>query len=539
MLEGLDRGRELYRQRAWADAYELLSPLEPELGGDDLELLAIAAYMLGRDDTSIRVFERAHHVHVEAKQPTRAGRCAFWVALQVLLRGEPARANGWLTRGQRVIADLDCAARGYLQIPMAEQRLRAGDPTRARAMAAAAAEIGARLHDPDLAVCARHVEARSLLALEDLDGGLGLLDEVMIAVIGGELSPIMTGLVYCSVIDACQDRYEVARAREWTIALAAWCAKQPQLVSFTSTCLAHRAEILHLDGAWTEALDEARGACARFASGLDRRPPAGAYYQQGEIYRLRGELDAAEHAYRTASEWGFDPQPGMALLRLAQGQSEVARAMLDRVLTATAAPLRRMRLLPARVEIALAHGALDEARAAADELAAGVGACRNEVLAATAAQLHGAVALAEGRPRDALAVLRDALATWQRLAAPYAAARTRELLASACAGVGDREGQRLDLEGARATYRRLGARPDVARVDTALAEVRRSASPVLSARELQVLGMVTSGKTNRRIAAELRLSEKTIDRHVSNIFTKLHVSSRAAAAAYAVRHKLV
>jgi len=359
-------GRESYRRRAWADAYHSLSLADrvAPIGVEDLELLAVAAYLSGRELDFHSALDRAHHAHLDAGDRVRAARCAFWSGLNLLLRGDTAQATGWLARAQRLVEGHDCVEHGYLLLPLAEQRLGEGNDAGAHAAAAAAAEIGARFRDPDLVACARHVQGRVLIHEGQVEAGLALLDEAMLAVVTGELSPIMTGLIYCSVIDACQEIHAVRHAREWTAALAQWCEQQPQLVAFTSTCLVHRAEIMQLSGAWTEAMAEASRACERSSQGLERSPPAAAFYRRAELHRLRGELAAADEAYRAASRLGREPQPGLALLRLSQGRTDAASAAIRRVVSATTDPLQRAKLLPAHVEVMLAVGDIDEARSA-------------------------------------------------------------------------------------------------------------------------------------------------------------------------------
>lgn len=542
-LDTLERGRESYGRRAWGDAYESLSLADraAPLGAEDLELLAISAFLIGRDDDYLRALDRAHHAHLDAGEGVRAARSAFWLGLRLLLRGEMGRATGWLARAQRLLEreEHDCVERGYLLLPVAEQRLAAGDWEAAYATAAGAAEIGDRFREADLIACARHLQGRALMLQGRVEAGLGLLDEAMVAVTAGELSPLMTGLIYCSVIESCQQVYALGRAREWTSALAQWCAEQPEMVAFTGRCLVHRAEIMQLNGAWRDAIEEARRARERFSRGIDQQPTGSALYQQAEVHRLRGEHAAAEEAYRSASRCGWDPQPGLALLRLAQGRTDAAVAAIRRVVRATTDRLQRTRLLPAYVEIMLAVGDIQEARAACrelEEIAAGFGV---GVLGAMAAHARGAVELAEGDAQAALGSLRRAWQVWHQVEAPYVAARVRVLVGLACRALGDDDGARLELDAARAVFERLGAAPDLARIDSLTQDAPSGRPHGLTPRELQVLRLVAAGKTNKAIAVELFLSEKTVDRHVSNIFTKLDVPSRAAATAYAYEHKLI
>jgi DNA-binding CsgD family transcriptional regulator len=329
------------------------------------------------------------------------------------------------------------------------------------------------------------------------------------------------------------------RAREWTQALSRWCAEQPELVAFTSKCLVHRAEVLQLRGDWGEAMEEVSHACETDAEGDESKPPASAFYRQGEIHRLRGEFAAAEAAYRRANRRGREPQPGLALLRAAQGDTEAGLAALRRLLAAASDPLRRARLLPALTELALSVGELAQARAAAEELKTIAAEFRTDVLVGKAAQAIGAVELAEGNPGSASTALRESLATWRDCGAPYEAARVRVLIGLACRELGDEESAELEFDSARATFEDLGARTDLARLDALRSGSRRPESELLTPRQLQVLRRVADGKTNREIAGDLRVSERTIDRHVSNILTRLGVSSRAAATAYAFRNNML
>jgi DNA-binding CsgD family transcriptional regulator len=348
----------------------------------------------------------------------------------------------------------------------------------------------------------------------------------------------MTGLIYCSVIDACQRIYAADRAREWTEALAQWCAAQPQLVSFTGTCLVHRAEVMQMHGAWPAAIEEARRACT-VSRGSELPPLGSAYYQQGEIHRLRGEFAEAEEAFRQASRHGCEPLPGLALLRLTQGRTEAAVALISRALSATGDRLLRTRLLPACVDVMLASGDIASARDASCELRESADHWGTTALQAMSAQAAGAVALATGDHESALPALRRAFEFWLQVEAPYLAARTRELIGLSCRGLGDEEGASLEFAAAREAFERLGAAPDTARMDkpTPFSPVLRGSG--LTARELEVLRLVAAGKPNKVIAAELCRSEKTIDRHLSNILCKLGVSSRTAAAVWACCHKLV
>jgi DNA-binding CsgD family transcriptional regulator len=492
--------------------------------------------------------ERVYQAWLDAGAGLAAGRAAFWLGFRLLARGEPARAGGWLSRAQRLIElhAQDCVEQGYLLLPAAQKHLSAGEFTAALDCAARAVEVGERFGEADLVAFGRNLQGRTLLLHGEIERGLAFLDEAMVAAIAGELSPVVTGIVYCSAIASCHRVFELDRVREWTQALSNWCDAHPQLGMFTGHCLVHRAEVLEMSGSWPEAVDEARRAVQRCVRAVERDAMGRAHYQQAEIHRLRGAYELAEASYREASRAGFEPQPGLALLRLAQGDIGAAATASRRMMGATHDRLARTRFLPAHVDIMLAAGDLAAARAASQELQETAAKLNTEVLAAIAARAGGAVHLAEGKPHAVLDPVRRAFGIWQRFGAPYLAARQRLLLARACMALGDVEGARLELDAAREVFENLGARPDLVAVETMLTTLAHApevgapaADHTLTAREIQVLRLIAKGKTNKAIARELSLSERTIDRHVSNIFAKADVSSRAAATAFAYEHKLI
>jgi DNA-binding CsgD family transcriptional regulator len=540
-----ERGRSAFARRAWGDAYEALTdPKAGLLGGDDVERLAISASLSGHEDEAIEAFGRLHQLRLDTGDVLRAARAAFWAGMRLFSLGEPARATGWLARAQRLVDSegKDCVEGGYLRLPLAVRLAAAGDLAGARKAAVEAAAIGARHGDRDLGALGHTFEGRALIRHGRIAEGLPLLDEAMVAVTSGELSAIVTGVIYCAVIAACQQSYALERPREWTAALTSWCDQQPQLVSFAGSCLIHRSEILQLGGAWPEAAVEARRASDRLARSKDAEA-GNAAYQEGELHRLRGELPEAERAYARASERGRDPQPGLALLRLAQGRIDLAAAASRRVLSVASDQMSRSRFLPAHVEIMLAAADLGEARRAADELEELARDLGMELLHAMALQALGAVTLAEGDPGAAIDPLRRAQEVWQRAQAPYPSARIRMLVARAFRALGDHDGATLELQAAKKVLEELGAAPDLAAIEALTKpepDVRERGRDThgLSARELEVLLLVAAGKTNKVIARELFLSEKTVDRHVSNIFGKLDLNSRSAATAWAYQHGL-
>ena len=536
----LERARACCRRREWSEAHRLLSLADQTttLVAEDLERLATSAYMIGRDLEFHRYLERVHYSYLRDDE-CHAARSAFWLGLMLMFRGETGQANGWLARARRLVEGRDCVENGYLLLPVAEQRLGERDSAAALVAATEAAEIGERFGDADLTACARHLQGRALILQGEVRRGLGLLDEAMIAVCGGRLSPIITGLIYCSVIDACQQVFASSRAREWTSALTRWCEQQPGTMAFTVSCLIRRAEVMQFDGAWSEAMTEASHAYERSSQAGERKPPSAAFYRQGEIHRLRGEFAAAEEAYRNASRLGSEPQPGLALLRMAQGRTDAAFTAIRLALSAATDPLHRAKLLPAFVEIALVGGDVQEAHAASAELDEIALRYATDVLQAMAAHTRGAVELAEGRARAALIALRHAFEVWRQAEAPYEIARVRVLIAVASRELGDVESADLEIEAAAALFEQLGATADLAHLDTLRKRHAQVSQHGLTPRELQVLRQIAAGKTNRAMAADLSVSERTIDRHVSNILVKLGVPSRAAATAYAYSHKLL
>lgn len=541
-VSALERGRDAYASRAWVDAHALFQQADESepLAPQDLTLLATAAYMLGRDDEWVAAHERAHHLHLEAGDAEAAARAAFWIGLSLALRGELGPAEGWLGRAQRLLDErnADCVERGFLLISYGHALLAQGEAAAAETVGAEASAVARRFENRDLFAFAMLLQGQAAVFGARVTEGLQLLDEAMVAVTTEDLSPVVAGIAYCGVILTCQEVFELRRAREWTQALEYWWQQQPDMVAFTGRCLIHRAEILQLGGLWNDALEEARRACRRFSE--TNNPTAGlALYREAELLRLQGDLDGAETAYRAASRAGWDPQPGLAQLRLAQGRPDAAEAAIRRAVTESADPLRRAVLLPAYVEIMLAAGEVDEARSACDELESVAGRYSSVLLDAIAAYERGAVELAAGDAPRALALLRRALDAWRNLEAPYEVARTRLLIGEACRELEDSDACALELEAALADFVRLGARPDAARVERLLGGTPEEEGHGLSPRELEVLRLLAAGKSNRQIAATLVISEHTAARHVQNIFAKLRVSSRAAATAFAFEHRLV
>jgi DNA-binding CsgD family transcriptional regulator len=536
----LARARQSFEQQTWADSYRLFEAADREapLAPEDLERLATAAYLMGREDEGEAFWERAHRTFLERGDREGAARSACWLAVGLQLRGAIAPASGWFARAQHILDEgqLECVVRGYLLVPSAIQRIVQGDPAAGEALFSQAAEIARRYGDRDLACKAAQGRGRALIRLGRVPEGVALLDEAMVAVIAGDVSPRLAGDAYCTVLEACQEIFDLRRAYEWTTLLARWCAAQPDLVRYRGECLLYRAEVLQMRGKWDEAAGDAQDACELLMS----RPAAGAaFYRLGEIHRLRGEFEKAEAAYMQANERGRKPQPGLSLLRLAQGEIDAATASIRSVLLDTRTQAARARMLAAAVEILLAAGDLENARAAATELSTIASAVGASLLNAASAQATGAVLLAEGDVAGAATWLCQASEIWRDLGMPYEEAHTCLLMAGVCERRGDHEGRRLDVEAARRLFQQLNAEFCLARIGEQPTRARSERVGSLSEREAQVLRLLASGKTNRLIAEELFISEKTVARHVSNIFDKLGVSSRSAATAWAYQRNLI
>ncbi|MGC0249315.1 LuxR C-terminal-related transcriptional regulator [Pseudactinotalea sp. Z1748] len=535
-----EQARDAFARGDWDVAFEGWSAADTAaLTPADLEDFATTAELMGRHTETVRALQHAFLRRQQEQDPAGAVTCAFRLAMSSATHGEPAMFAGWTSRAEALLAELggDGPERGWVEFLRMFRALGTGEYAEAAAAADEASEIGHRHHDPDLiamSVCAR---GRMAIYAGRVTEGLALLDEAMVRVIAGEASPIIAGHVYCTAIEGCQEISDFARVAEWTAALERWCAAQPGLLAFTGQCAVHRGQLMRIRGEWSAALEEYELATARYRQVGAPDAVGLAAAEAGDVHRLRGEWEQADAFYQIAADHGHDPQPGLALLWSARGGLDAARGVIDRLLAEGGGPVQRCRLLPAAVDILIASGEVERAREGAGELDALAVTAGCLSLEAAAAQACGAVELAAGDPLGALPYLRKAHQLWTRAESPYDGARTQVLTGRALAAVGDGQSARREFEAARATFRRLGARPAADDVTDLLAPPSLPAG--LTAREVEVLRLVAAGRGNAQIATDLVLSEKTVARHLSNIFTKLDVGSRTAATAFAFTHGLV
>jgi ATP/maltotriose-dependent transcriptional regulator MalT len=538
VVDDLVRARETFERGQWTEALGAWSELDPaQLTCDDLMGAATAAFLLGRRDEAVDALHRAFRMAEDADDVRRCVLAVFRLAMTLATGGEPGQAAGWTARAEQLVADRpDAPEAGYVHILRMFGCLAGGQFADALEHAEAAAALGRKHADRDLLALGVCAQGRLGLLLGRVADGLSRMDEALAVVATGETSPIITGQVYCTAIEGCQDIGELGRVEEWTAVLHRWCATQPGLIAFSGQCSVHRGQLMRLHGAFAEAIEEFDLAIARYRAMGSTGAIGLAAYERGDVHRLRGEFDAAEASFRQAGEHGFDPQPSLALLWWEQGRGAAARGAVRRLLSESTDSIQRVRLLPAAVQITAGSGDLDEARACATELHGLAAEFGCSGLRATAAYAMGSVELATGDPAGGMPYLRSAQQLWTTLDCPYEAARTRALIGRCCAELGDQDSAAEQWQSAHRTFVDLGAAPAAADVAHRLAP---SAAPAgLTAREVEVLRLVASGRSNAQIAAQLVLSEKTVARHLSNIFTKLDVPSRTAAAAYAFEHRL-
>ena len=538
VIDDLAQAREAYERRDWMAAYNALSATDPAaLDGEDFVRLAMTADLLGRRNDCVQALQRAYRLHLDAGDVIAAVRSAFWLAMALTSAGEPSVGGGWVSRAERLLEQVpeDVVERGYVRCAQLLGHIFSGEFEAAAAAASDVADYGRRFGSDDLVAMGLCSMGRISMYSGRMAEGLRLLDEAMVAVSSGELSPVFAGHVYCTMIEGCQEVSDYGRVAEWTAALHAWCATQPDLVLFIGQCALHRGQIMRVQGAWPAAIEEFDLAVERYVRAGTPAPAGIAVAERGDVQRLTGDLDAAEASYALAGEYGFEPQPGLALLWHARGRTPAAVAAVRRLLAEPRDPVHRGQLLPGAVEVLLAGGERDEAARLADEFAGFAAEVGCAALRAMAEYAHASVLLAEGEAALAMPRLRQALSLWGTVGARYEVARCRALVGRACRLLEDEESARIELAAARDLCRELGARPAEDELTRLLEQANAGG---LTAREVEVLCLVAEGRSNPEIAASLVLSEKTVARHLSNIFAKLDVTSRTAAAAWAFQHGL-
>jgi ATP/maltotriose-dependent transcriptional regulator MalT len=533
-VEARHAAHEAFDRRDWQAAYDGFKRCDA-LEAADHDAFAEAAWWLGHSDEAVDAYNEAHRLHLEEGEARRAALAAFMLAIHTRLRGDAAQSDGWMSRAQRLLADEpEGAEHGYPLYLQIAALMGEGDLEQAVESARRMQELGRRHDDPTLVAMGVFFEGRSRIKQARVKEGLALLDEAMVDALSDMLNPFWTGAIYCGLMDACHELVDLRRAREWTDATRRWCEPLPVSNLYPGICRVHQAQVLQVQGSWDEAELEAAGACQDML-GVDKFAVADGYYELGEIRRLRGDLGGAEEAYDKAHEFGKDPQPGLALVRLAQRRTDAAMTSIATALAASSgSDLEKAPLHAAQAQIALAAGDVDVAEHAAAELARTASSFDSPGLQAAAHRTTGAVQLARGQVVSALPALRLACQLWHELDAPYEVARTRVLLAEAYRALDDEDAAVRECSAARASFERLGATHDV----EALA-VSRELPCGLSEREAEVVRLIASGMSNRAIATELSLSEKTVARHVSNIFTKTGMTSRSAVAGFAFSSGLV
>ncbi len=528
----------------WQAAYDIVLVDECEAGesagereAERLDLLADAAWWMGRLDECIKNREGAYARYDEVGEHRRAGQCAVWLYEHYCFKARPAIAGAWLRRARHALEnDHDCPEYGALRLREAEVAHGGGSLSVAEEAAREVVMLGRHLRVPDLEAEALQTLGRILIDEGQWAEGLSALDDAMLFAVEGRLRPYSTGKVYCSLISACEALGELGRAAEWSEATTRWAQRHP-LAVFPGLCRVHLASSLRLRGRWDEAEQQARQACVELAT-LNVASAAAGYAEIGEIRRRIGDLTGAEDAFRKAEELSGQPQPGLAVLRLAQGNIDAAVAIIGRALDdITWNRLGRAHLLPARAQIAIAADDLPGAMLALEELESIAAEFAGPALIAAAASTRGRVQLASG-DRAAVATLRQAAERWQELGAPHEVATARMLQGAALREEGDLDAAATAFESAGALFSQLGAKSDLLSLDN-FTNCSPDLPAGLTTRECEVLRLVAAGKTNKQIAGDLFLSEKTIARHLSNIFTKIEVTSRSAATAFAYDHQLV
>jgi class 3 adenylate cyclase len=472
--DALEAGRDALERHAWQEAYEVLSGADRagSLSGAGLETLAEAAYWSAHPDETLELLERAYGKYLEEGDRKAAAMAAFRVGEQHGMRFALSRAQGWGAKAMRLAEeDPEWPVHGWLIWIQGLLAWFEGDLEGAIAFYDRSIEFASRTGDRDLHAMSLHDKGNALCLLGKVSQGTALLDEAMVSVVGGELQPHAAGYVYCGMIGACSKLGDYGRAAEWTEATVRWCERE-SVPAFPGVCRIHRAELMRLRGSYAEAEEQARLACDElpkfaFYSGLG---PAN--YEIGEVRRRTGDLTSAEEAYNRAHEFGYNPQPGLSLLRLAQGKADAAAAGIRQALEdARGNRCFQVRLLAAQVEIALASDDGDTAGSASERLDEVVGDFQSDSLRAIADGARGAVRLDRGDASEALSDLRRAQDVWRRIGAPHEVAELRLLSAVAHRALGDLDAAAMEARAARDTFERLGARPSAERAAALLGEL--------------------------------------------------------------------
>ncbi len=539
VVDELLRARAEFERGDWRAAYDAWAGFDlAGLSADDLERSAAAAHLLGRVPEAVERYTAAYEARTAAGEDAAATMCAFHLTMALRTTGGRSAAAAWLARGERQGEGLppDDAARGWMAFARMFTHLGAGRIDDALGCARTATDVGRSSGDADLLASGLGAQGRMSIYGGRVADGVGFLDESMLEAERGARDPVTVGHVYCTAIEGCQEVSDLVRVTEWTARLTSWCAAQPGLVMFTGQSALHRAQVMRARGAWGEALDELDAAIARYLAVGAVDAVGQASCERGDLLRLRGDLAGAEAAYSRSSEHGYEPQPGLALLAAARGQGAAATATARRLLAEPGSAVARSRLLPGVVEVLAAAGEVEDARAGSVELEQVAVAFGSEALTAASALAWGRVQVARQDAAGALPYLRRARQGASSLDLPHETALADVETGRALLMLGDGDAAHRALAGARAVLDRLGARPAVDTVDALTGRRPRPAG--LSAREVQVLRLVAAGRSNADIAAELVLSDRTVARHLSNIFVKLGVGSRTAAAAFAFERGL-
>lgn len=541
-VNNLQKGLEAFRLRSWKEAYTHLSSADEinSLAPDDLELLARAAYLCGKESECIETWIRAYKEFQGRRKTKEAAGSAFWTGLILSNLGDFAQSSGWFARARRLVGESreECLEQGLLQIPEALGHLRSGELKKAYDCFERAGQAARKFNNPDLLALSYLGRGQAMIHQDKISEGTKLLDEAMVAVISDEASPIIAGIIYCAVIDTCQKIFDLRRAQEWTEALTRWCRSQTDLIPYRGQCMVRRAEVKQLHGEWEDASTEIEEAC-KIAGDSTPSATGEALYLQAELYRLQGNFSKAEQTYSQANKQGRSPHPGLACLRLAQGQVDKALKAIRREERERQSSIARSKILPACVDIMLAASEVEAARSASEEIAEIAIKFQSPFLRAIAVRSEGKLLMAEDEDRDALTKLRESWSLFNGIEAVYESARTRVLMGVACQNIGDRDSAKMEFDAAKWTFENLGAKHDLKKVNAFLQDSPSGNTHGLTTRELEILRSLATGKTNKAIAEDLFISERTVDRHVSNILSKLNVPSRAAATAFAYEHDLI